>query len=310
MILFDKRGTGLSDRSGGAPDFDMRADDLRAVLDACRIRSSRALRRRGWGEPRRPLRRDAPRSGARARPLQLLGPRHHRHPTTRSASRSKTARSGRPEIEQHWGIEEMREAVHARIDPRRRERPGVDPVGGQDLPSRCLARRGAGLRRCRERRPTSGASWRPCKHRRSCSPAADAGRTRRVCRPRRTHPRSAPCAAPRARIGPPTLAIIDALIDEVERFVRSVSAEEASFDRVLATVLFTDIVGSTQKAADARRYRLEGVARTTSRGRSRDDRPLPGSRDRHHGRWVPRDVRRSRPRRAMRASHHRSVEAA
>lgn len=41
---------------------------------------------------------------------------------------------------------------------------------------------------------------------------------------------------------------IDALIDEVERFVRSVSAEEASFDRVLATVLFTDIVGSTQKA--------------------------------------------------------------
>ncbi len=33
VILFDKRGTGLSDRSGGAPDFDMRADDLRAVLD-------------------------------------------------------------------------------------------------------------------------------------------------------------------------------------------------------------------------------------------------------------------------------------
>ena len=31
--------------------------------------------------------------------------------------------------------------------------------------------------------------------------------------------------------------------------MRSVSAEEASFDRVLATVLFTDIVGSTEKAA-------------------------------------------------------------
>jgi class 3 adenylate cyclase len=35
----------------------------------------------------------------------------------------------------------------------------------------------------------------------------------------------------------------------MERFVRSVTAEEATFDRVLATVLFTDIVGSTQKAA-------------------------------------------------------------
>ena len=31
--------------------------------------------------------------------------------------------------------------------------------------------------------------------------------------------------------------------------MRSVSAEEATFDRVLATVLFTDIVGSTEKAA-------------------------------------------------------------
>lgn len=39
------------------------------------------------------------------------------------------------------------------------------------------------------------------------------------------------------------------LIDEMERFVRSVTAEEAAFDRVLATVLFTDIVGSTQRAA-------------------------------------------------------------
>jgi class 3 adenylate cyclase len=43
---------------------------------------------------------------------------------------------------------------------------------------------------------------------------------------------------------------IDALIGEIERFVRSVSSEEASFDRVLATVLFTDVVGSTEKAAE------------------------------------------------------------
>jgi class 3 adenylate cyclase len=42
---------------------------------------------------------------------------------------------------------------------------------------------------------------------------------------------------------------IDPLMHEIEHFVRSVSAEEASFDRVLATVLFTDIVGSTAKAA-------------------------------------------------------------
>ena len=42
---------------------------------------------------------------------------------------------------------------------------------------------------------------------------------------------------------------IDVLLGEVQRFVRSVDAEEAEFDRVLATVLFTDIVDSTTRAA-------------------------------------------------------------
>lgn len=35
----------------------------------------------------------------------------------------------------------------------------------------------------------------------------------------------------------------------IERFVRSVQDEEAILDRTLATVLFTDIVGSTETAA-------------------------------------------------------------
>jgi class 3 adenylate cyclase len=42
---------------------------------------------------------------------------------------------------------------------------------------------------------------------------------------------------------------IEPLLRQVERFVLSVSAEEATFDRALATVLFTDIVGSTERAA-------------------------------------------------------------
>jgi class 3 adenylate cyclase len=40
------------------------------------------------------------------------------------------------------------------------------------------------------------------------------------------------------------------LFDEIAQFLRSVNAEEASFDRVLLTVLFTDIVGSTDRAAE------------------------------------------------------------
>jgi pimeloyl-ACP methyl ester carboxylesterase len=34
LILFDKRGTGLSDRSVGLPPLEQRMDDVRAVLDA------------------------------------------------------------------------------------------------------------------------------------------------------------------------------------------------------------------------------------------------------------------------------------
>jgi class 3 adenylate cyclase len=40
-----------------------------------------------------------------------------------------------------------------------------------------------------------------------------------------------------------------AVIDEIERFLASVRGEEAEFDRVLASVMFTDVVGSTEKAA-------------------------------------------------------------
>ena len=42
----------------------------------------------------------------------------------------------------------------------------------------------------------------------------------------------------------------DAIVDEVERFVIALGEVEAELDRVLATVLFTDVVGSTEKASE------------------------------------------------------------
>jgi class 3 adenylate cyclase/pimeloyl-ACP methyl ester carboxylesterase len=47
----------------------------------------------------------------------------------------------------------------------------------------------------------------------------------------------------------PYLGDQDSVLNEIERFVKGVRAEEASLDRVLATVLFTDIVGSTETGA-------------------------------------------------------------
>ena len=42
----------------------------------------------------------------------------------------------------------------------------------------------------------------------------------------------------------------DELLPHVDRLLASLKEEEADFDRVLATVMFTDIVGSTEKAAE------------------------------------------------------------
>jgi class 3 adenylate cyclase len=44
-------------------------------------------------------------------------------------------------------------------------------------------------------------------------------------------------------------AAADEVIDNVERFARRIRDDEAEFDRVLATVLFTDIVDSTAQSA-------------------------------------------------------------
>jgi pimeloyl-ACP methyl ester carboxylesterase len=40
LILFDKRGTGLSDRHVGVPHLDERMDDIRAVMDAVGCQSA------------------------------------------------------------------------------------------------------------------------------------------------------------------------------------------------------------------------------------------------------------------------------
>jgi pimeloyl-ACP methyl ester carboxylesterase len=47
LILFDKRGTGLSDRAAGLPDIQQRMDDVRAVMDAAGSRRAAIF---GWSE--------------------------------------------------------------------------------------------------------------------------------------------------------------------------------------------------------------------------------------------------------------------
>jgi class 3 adenylate cyclase len=49
---------------------------------------------------------------------------------------------------------------------------------------------------------------------------------------------------------PPWAADTESAVDALRDFIQATSAQEAEFDRVLASILFTDIVGSTKRAAE------------------------------------------------------------
>ena len=48
VLVFDKRGIGMSDRVSGAPDLSILLDDVRAVMDAAGVEKAALL---GWGGP-------------------------------------------------------------------------------------------------------------------------------------------------------------------------------------------------------------------------------------------------------------------
>ena len=81
-----------------------------------------------------------------------------------------------------------------------------------------------------------------------------------------------------------------ASFQEIAEFLTGHQADVAD-DRVLATVLFTDIVDSTRRAAEMgdRDWQALLDAHDASSGRNS---PLSGPRGEHLGRRLPRDVRR------------------
>ena len=69
LILFDKRGTGLSDLGGQFPVLETRMDDVRAVLDAVGSSQRRLARRTRRLLDGRVLRGDLPGAHPGTRPL-------------------------------------------------------------------------------------------------------------------------------------------------------------------------------------------------------------------------------------------------
>jgi pimeloyl-ACP methyl ester carboxylesterase len=240
LIRFDKRGTGLSDRNVGLPDLESRMDDVRAVMDAVGSESA-ALFGYSEGGPLGIL--FAATYPERVRALVLYGSYAKRRdpdddypwaPTWEE--RLEVAR----ELEETWGSNvdlgtmwpDPDEAEAAWFH--RRARASLSPAGARDLilmNSQADVREVLPAIQC----PTLVVHRRADRDARFEEGEYIAGRI------------------PGARFveldGADHTLVADpkVVLDEVEEFLTGVRPKPST-DRVLATVLFTDLVGSTRRA--------------------------------------------------------------
>jgi pimeloyl-ACP methyl ester carboxylesterase/class 3 adenylate cyclase len=252
LILFDKRGTGLSDRVTGVPTLETRMDDVRAILDAIGSRRAALI---GYSEGASMSALFAATYPERTAALIMYGSflawdwmAEGRFPT-----RHESAKRAIAEIEQRWGTPDY-----------------CDELLENDAPSMLG--------------DDAFRHWYATRLRLSASPSAAADLQRmnidtdaRALLPsihvptlilhragdRNVDVKNAQYAA--AHIGGaryvdlpgddhlPWIGDSEAIVGEIERFLTEIwnsGWEAPAPDRVLATVLFTDIVGSTVKAVE------------------------------------------------------------
>ncbi|HKQ25615.1 MAG TPA: adenylate/guanylate cyclase domain-containing protein [Burkholderiales bacterium] len=243
LILFDKRGTGLSDRVSDMPSLEVRMDDVRAVMDA--VHSERAALF-GYSEGGTMCALFAATYPTRTAALIMAG----------SYARRTSA------ADYQWGLDERQ--LHTFVDRAEREWGGA--VGIE------------------ERAPSMAhderfRQWWARFQRMSASPAAAATLARmnseidvRHVLPAIRVPtlilhsvndqtinvgagRYLAERIPGAKLVElqgadhvPWLSDADVVVDEIEEFLTGTRRGQEA-DRVLATVLFTDIVGATESAA-------------------------------------------------------------
>jgi pimeloyl-ACP methyl ester carboxylesterase len=244
LILFDKRGVGLSDRvpESQLPSLETRMDDLRAVMDAAA--SERAVVFGiSEGGPMAML--FAATYPERTRGLLLFG-------TVADFTSGPEAENEPIEldrIERLWGTEE-----YARLVLR-----GASPSLADD--ERMVTWLASYTRRAAS--PGAAIALERMNHLMDASdilhaihvPTLAIGRTGDLTFPIEDVQRTAE-GIPGARFvelpGQDHVLFFgdtERLLVEIEHFLKEIRDDEAELDRVLATVLFTDIVGSTERAA-------------------------------------------------------------
>jgi pimeloyl-ACP methyl ester carboxylesterase len=251
LIRFDKRGTGLSDRAVGLPDFEARMDDVRAVMDA--VGSERAaLFGYSEGGPLAIL--FAATYPQRVRALALYGTYAKRTGPDNDYPWCETAeeRAGyAAAVEREWGVEADLSRMAPSADESlarwwmARARAAASPGSARDL---VLMNSQADIRTVLPavQAPTlviHRIGDRDARVEEGRYLAAHIPGARFVELPGDTH---VPFWQP------------DDVVDEVEEFLTGARAS-VDTDRVLATVLFTDIVGSTERAAELGDHRWRDI---------------------------------------------------
>ena len=242
LICFDKRGTGLSDRGVGLPDFETRMDDVRAVMDAAGSESA-ALFGYSEGGPMSVL--FSATYPERTRALVLYGTYAKRCDPDESypwaPTREERARIA-AELERTWGENVDMRTMAPNADSalaawfQRRGRAGLSPAGARDL---ILMNSDADVR---ELLASVGCPTLVVHRTGDLDVRVEEGR---YLAEHIRHARFVELA------GDDHFVAVDAdqILDEVEEFLTGTRPAPPS-DRMLTTILFTDLVGSTERVED------------------------------------------------------------
>ena len=251
VLIFDKRGTGLSDPVADPPPLEQRMDDMHAVMEAEGVERA-ALYGISEGGPASLL--FAATYPARVSALVLYGstPRFSAAPDFPYGASEEQAEALYEEAERNWGDGALLRVFAPSVaeDPQMRElwggflRAGASPAMGLRVLRAMLA---IDVRDVLSsiHVPTlvihrTGDRIAPVEGGRLIADRVEGARLVELDEPDHL----------------PFLGDAERLGDEVEEFLTGSRRQRVS-DRVLATVMFTDIVGSTERAARAgdRRWR-------------------------------------------------------
>jgi pimeloyl-ACP methyl ester carboxylesterase len=242
LICFDKRGTGLSDRAVGLPDFETRMDDVRAVMDDAGSERA-ALFGYSEGGPMCVL--FAATYPERTRALVLYGTYAKRRDPVDDYPWAPT-REDREEVaaelERTWGEDVDLSTMWPGADEAAREwfgrrgRAGLSPAGARDL---ILMNSEADVR---EALPAVQCPTLVMHRTGDLDSRVEEGRYIAAHVPGARFVELAgddhvPYANP------------DQVVDQIEEFLTGAPAAGVT-DRVLATVLVTDLVASTERAQE------------------------------------------------------------